>query len=113
MKLEEKFQGDIAIITIHGNLVGSCEADVLHEKVEELLKEGRLQIVLDMSDVHWMGSLCIGAIMREIISVRKRNGDIYLAGLSRKVRRVFQITKLDGIIKIYPTSSAALEDFIS
>jgi len=111
MKLDEKLQGDITIITIHGNLVGTCEADTLHGAIENLVKEGRLKIVLDMSDVDWMGSLCIGAIMREIISVRRNGGDIYLAGLSRKVRRIFQITKLDDIIRIFPTTGAAIERF--
>jgi anti-sigma B factor antagonist len=111
LKLENKFQGDITIITIHGNLVGTFEADKLHGAVENLIKEGRRKIVLDMSDVDWMGSLCIGAIMREIISVRRNGGDIFLAGLSRKVRRIFQITKLDEIIRIFPAIRTALERF--
>ena len=111
MELDTKFHGDIAILAIHGNLVGTCEADTLHETVENLVKEKGHNIIFDMSDVHWMGSLCIGALMREVISVRKRGGDIHLAGLSRKVRRVFQITKLDSVIRIFPTTGAALDGF--
>jgi anti-anti-sigma factor len=111
MNVEEKEQGDIAIITIHGNLVGTCEADSLHAEIEKLINAGKLKMVLDLSDVHWIGSLCIGALMREIISIRKKGGDMHLSGLSRKVRRVFQITKLDGIINIFPTIRAATEGF--
>ena len=111
MKLEEKNQGEIAVVSLSGNMVGECESDVLHQEIEKLVREDRLRIVLNMGDVDWMGSLCIGAIMREIISVRKKGGDMHLSGLSKKVRRIFEITKLNGIINIYSTTKAAVDGF--
>ncbi len=59
MKLEKKNQGNISIISLSGNMVGNCESDALHDKVEKLVGESRLRIVLNMDEVDWMGSLCI------------------------------------------------------
>ena len=112
MQVIEKNKGDIAIITLEGNMVGSCEADILHNEVRSLLDRNTSKIVLDMKDVHWMGSLCIGALMREIIIVRQNNGDVHLASLSEKVLRLFKITKLEGIVNIYPTVNDAVDGFI-
>jgi anti-sigma B factor antagonist len=111
MRVEEKKQGNVAIIALEGNMVGTGEADVLHREVQSLLEKDTTQIVLDMKEVHWMGSLCIGAVMREIISVRKRKGDIHLATPSNKVSRLFQITQLERIVNIYPTVDEAVKGF--
>jgi anti-anti-sigma factor len=111
MRIEEKKQGNVAIICINGNLKGTCEADVLHQEVLALLNNHTNKIVLDMHDVHWMGSLCIGAIMREIISARQMQGDVHLAALSKKVKRLFKITKLEGVVHIYTTVDEAISGF--
>jgi anti-anti-sigma factor len=111
MRVEERKLGNVAIIALEGNMVGTYEADVLHMKVQSLFKRNINKIVLDLEEVHWMGSLCIGAIMREIISVRKINGDIHLAALSKKVHRLFQITQLERIVDIFPTVDKAVKGF--
>ncbi len=47
----------------------------------------------------------------QIISARQKNGDVYLASPSQKVQRLFQITKLDGVVSIYPTVEEAVAAF--
>jgi anti-sigma B factor antagonist len=111
IKIEQRIHDNILIVSLEGNMAGSCEAEELHSKIDKWIIQGNRQIILDLSKVHWMGSLCTGAIMREIISLRKRGGDMFLAGLSRKVQRIFQITKLDSVIKIYPTIAEAIKGF--
>jgi len=111
MIIEEKRNGSVAIINLKGKMAGSCEADELHEEVKSLLNNSTNQIVLNMENVNWIGSLCIGALMREIISARQKNGDVYLASPSQKVQRLFQITKLEGMVNIYPTVQEAVAAF--
>ena len=94
-------------------MAGTCEADELHDEVKALLNSSTKQIVINMEDVNWIGSLCIGALMREIISARQKNGDVYLASPSQKVQRLFQITKLEGVVKIYPSVEEAVAAFHS
>lgn len=111
MRVEEWEKGDIAIISLDGKMVGNCDAEALHREVQLLLEKAMNKIVIDLRGVQWMGSLCIGAVMREIISTRKREGDIYLASMSDKVRRLFHITKLDAVVNIYPSIDKAVEAF--
>ena len=111
MKLEEKKNGYVAIINLKGKMAGICDAEELHEKVISLLENKTNHIVLDMKEVSWIGSLCIGALMREIISARQKEGDVYLASPSQKVLRLFQITKLEGVVNIFPTVQEAIAAF--
>ena len=111
MIFDEKKNGHVAIINLKGKMAGICEAEELHDEVKSLLKNNTNHIVLNMQNVSWIGSLCIGALMREIISARQKNGDVYLASPSQKVQRLFQITKLDGVVSIYPTVEEAVAAF--
>ncbi len=111
MIIEEKINGSVAIINLKGKMAGTCEAEELHDEVKSLLNSSTNQIVLNMQNVHWIGSLCIGALMREIISARQKNGDVYLASPSQKVQRLLQITKLEGVVHIYPTVEEAVAAF--
>jgi anti-sigma B factor antagonist len=92
-------------------MAGTCDAEELHEEVKSLLENQTKQIVVNMQDVDWIGSLCIGALMREIITARQKEGDVYLAAPSQKVQRLFKITKLEGVVHIYPTVEEAVEAF--
>ncbi len=111
MLIEEKINGSVAIINLKGKMAGTCEAEELHDEVKSLLNNSTIHIVLNLQDVQWIGSLCIGALMREIISARQRSGDVYLASPSQKVQRLFQISKLEGVINIYPSVEEAVAAF--
>jgi len=108
IKVEYTKEGSIAIITLEGNMMGTCDAEELHAAVISLLEKNINKIVLNMAEVHWIGSLCIGAVMREVISARQKEGDIYLASPSKKVQRLFQITKLESVVKIYASVDDAV-----
>ena len=111
MIIEEKKNGHTAIINLKGKMAGTCDAENLHDKVKSLLEKKTNHIVLNMKNVNWIGSLCIGALMREIISARQKEGDVYLASPSQKVLRLLQITKLEAVINIFPTVEDAVAAF--
>jgi len=111
MIIEEKEKSHIAIIDLKGKMAGTCDAEDLHDEVKSLLKKKITHIVLNMKNVTWIGSLCIGALMREIISARQKEGDVYLAAPSKKVIRLLQITKLEGVVNIFPTVEEAVAAF--
>ena len=111
MVIEQRTNGQVAIIELKGKMAGTCDAEELHEEVKSLLENQTKQIVLDMQRVNWIGSLCIVAIMREIITARQKDGDVFLAAPSQKVQRLFEITKLEGVVHIYHTVEEAVEAF--
>ena len=111
MEKEEKKDVNVSIIHLKGKMAGISEAEELHHEVNSLFEKKIKHIVLNMQHVSWIGSLYLGALMREIISARKKNGDVYLASLSKKVQRLFQITKLETVVKIYPTIEEAVSAF--
>ena len=111
MKIIEKMQGDVAVISLKGKLLGPPETDELHELVKSYIEKNITKIVMDMRYVTWMGSMGIGAIMRCLITVRNAKGDLRLAGLTDKLESIFSITQVIGIIQTYKSANLAVDSF--
>lgn len=111
MHFVERLDGGVIIISIKGKLTGPPETDKLNDWIQSKIEEGRLQIVLNLKHINWMSSLGVGALMRNMRIVREAGGDLRLTGLSDKVKDIFQITKLIGVIKIFDSDVEAAESF--
>lgn len=111
MKIIEKSQDNVAIISLKGKLLGPPETDELHELVKSYIEKKHINIVMDMRYVTWMGSMGIGAVMRCLITVRNAGGDLRLAGLTDKLESIFSVTQVIGIIKTYKSVNLAVESF--
>jgi anti-sigma B factor antagonist len=111
MKIIEKMQDNIVILSLKGKLLGPPETDELHEVVKDYIENKKTNIVMDMRYVTWMGSMGIGAVMRCLITVRNAGGDLRLAGLTDKLESIFSITQVIGIIKTYKSTNLAIESF--
>jgi anti-sigma B factor antagonist len=73
--------------------------------------QNRSRIVLDMSQVEFLDSLVIGALVGFLRKARHAGGDVKLAQLSPDVETVFDLTRLQRVFQIYPTVDAAVHDF--
>ncbi len=108
--VEQKFE-NVLVLAIKGKLVGSPETEILHDKVMEHLEDDIDNIVLDLKHVHWLSSMGIGALMRCMMTVRTKGGDLRLTGLSDKVKNVMSITHLVGVIKAFESVKEAVDSF--
>ncbi len=73
------------------------------------LEAGKKWIVLDFSEVDFVDSSGLGAV----VSLMKRlgeEGDIAVCNLSENIRGMFRLTRLDRIFPIYDTWEAALAE---
>ncbi|MCG8608499.1 STAS domain-containing protein [bacterium] len=62
-----------------------------------------------MHEVDWINSTGMGAMLACVISIRRQGGDLHFAGLSKRVAHYFRVTKLDTVLKVYPSSELALQ----
>ena len=107
----EQNYGEIFVLSLKGKLTGSPETDKLHEKIKSLIGDNKNKIVLDLRHINWLASVGIGAIMRCMFTVRNSGGDLRLTGLTEKVKNLFEITKLVGVIHIHDSINTAVESF--
>ncbi len=64
-------------------------------------------LILDLSEVPYIDSAAIGALVRTYVSFQKAGRRLALVGLSHRVKAVLQITGIDPLFDTYLTLSEA------
>jgi anti-sigma B factor antagonist len=111
MTIKEKMNGDVAVLTLKGNLMGEPDTADVRDKIYSLLQDDVRKIVLDMSKVKWINSSGLGTLIAALTSVKNKGGDMRLAGVSEKVESLFMITQLIKVFKTYETVDRAVNSF--
>jgi anti-sigma B factor antagonist len=111
MKIKEKMEKDVAILTITGNMMGGPETTALHDKIKSLMADGIKKVVIDLSKVKWMNSSGLGVLMASWGSLRKENGNLKLANISEKINSLLMITQLMQFFETYQSVERALSSF--
>ena len=56
MKIKEKIESHVAILSLSGKLMGGPETTMVHDHVKSLLTDGIKNVVIDLGGVKWMNS---------------------------------------------------------
>jgi len=76
--------------------------------MEELVQEGRYQILLNCRALAYISSAGLGAIMGLIETVRNNGGDILLCELQEGVYAIFDTLGFTQLYKVFPTEGEAI-----
>ena len=104
---------DIVTISLHPQ---RATAEIAREFKDSLFHiidvENKKNIVIDLTEVEFMDSFFLGAIVSGLKKCRNQNGDIYLARMSRSLRPLFELMNLDEVFNIFPKKEEALQSFL-
>jgi anti-sigma B factor antagonist len=65
-------------------------------------------LVVDLSEVSYIDSAGLAALIEAMQNVEHYGGKFALAGLQETVRSIFEISRLDQVFQIFPDADAAL-----
>ncbi|WP_420585977.1 STAS domain-containing protein [Ruegeria sp.] len=95
------------IIKVHSDRIDAAMAIQFKEDMRNEADGGAARVVLDLSGVEFIDSSGLGAIvasMKQLGNGRRLD----LAGLHPFVEKVFRLTRMDTVFKLYPTLDEAL-----
>jgi anti-sigma B factor antagonist len=84
---------------------------LLRDTVQDFLRRGSDQIILDLNDVDFIDSAGLGELVRSHAAVRSRGGQLKLVNPSANVWDLLKMTKLDQVFDIPPDEATALASF--
>jgi anti-sigma B factor antagonist len=103
--------GTHAVVTVHGE-IDAHTAPVMRERMLDLVTQGIDRLVVDLRNVGFIESVGLGTL----VAVRKRLRPadkslcLVLAPDQAVLRRTFEITGLDKVFPIHPSTDAAVAD---
>jgi anti-sigma B factor antagonist len=106
-----RHSGDVAVVDISGRITLGEGSSALHETMRGLRVEGHPKILLNLAGVTFMDSSGIGELVSGYVSVTHNHGKVKLAGLSRRIRDLFIVTRLYSVLDIHETEADALRSF--
>ena len=89
-------RGDVTLIEIGGQLIVG-NRQLLKQQVLEQLEEGGRKFVVDFSNTDYIDSSGLGVLVTLSKKIREKGGEISLSSLSKDLRTLFELTKLDTL----------------
>jgi anti-sigma B factor antagonist len=86
-------------------------APALKTLIEESVAEGRDRIVVDFSDVVFIDSSGLGALIAGLKATRQAGGDLRIAQVPEQVMTVLRLTNLDRVLRAHRTVADASNDW--
>lgn len=111
MRIVERQVADVTVLQLAGRLELDDGDTVLRDCVNRLADEGRVNLVLDLTDVTRMDSAGIGMLVGKYLTVKKRGGVIKLIHLSGRTSRLMHITRLASVFEIFDDEDQAVRSF--
>ncbi len=102
--------GQVSVVEVTGKLT-SFESGALRTSIAKLLKEGRKEILLNLSGLVYLDSSGIEDLVHTYMSVIKSGGEMKVVGLTDKVEEILKITQLYQVFQEFKDERSALQSF--
>jgi len=100
--------GEAVALRLGGRL-NMVAAPRLKAAIDETVAAGRVRVVVDLTDVTFMDSSGLGALIGGLKKARQAAGDLRIARVSDQVATVLKLTNLDRVLRPYDSVEAAAD----
>ena len=100
--------GNVLVLKCAGRLTLGESAVAFRSAVRDALVAGERLLVLDMTDLNYIDSSGIGELVSAYTATRNAGGQLLLAGLTKRVRDLLEITKLYTVFPVFATVEEAV-----
>jgi len=98
----------ITILSLKGSFFGDKETDEMQKAIMDEAAAGNTRLILDLTECDALNSIAIGVLMRAFANYKGRGGEIKLAGLGKRLKDLFTMTKLIMVFDHHETGDEAL-----
>jgi anti-sigma B factor antagonist len=110
MEIQMREQDNVAVLSLSGRLDLASGA-TLKEHLKRLSEKNIVQAHLNLSEVEFINSSGLGALVSIMKEIRLQKGRLTLSNLASYVQEIFEITQLSHIFEIYSTEEEALATY--
>ena len=105
MQLTSRQSGSIQVVAVQEPRIDAAVAIQFKDALRAQSDAGAERVVLDLGQVDFIDSSGLGAI---VAAMKQLSPRLDLANLTAPVDRVFRLTRMDTVFRIYPSIDAAM-----
>ncbi len=111
MKIVERKVGEVTVLDLHGKILIGEGDDALRDAVTKLVDGGTTKLLLNLADVPYVDSAGLGEIVRCYTTVSRKDGNLKLINLTKKIKDLLSITKLLTVFETYDSEDEGVKSF--
>ena len=111
MQIDERAVGDVTVLDLKGKVTLGEGDELLKDKVNSLVNQGRKKIILNLADVPYIDSAGLGEVVRTFTTVSRQGGSLKLLNLTKRIQDLLSITKLLTVFETYDSEADAIKSF--
>ncbi len=111
MHIQEEIRGDVAVVTLKGDLLDEEDSFPLQQEVASLKVDGVRKVVFDLKHLNRINSKGLGALITAFKIMREAGGDIRFADIDTHINSIFVKTRLVQVFNTYETVGRALASY--
>jgi anti-sigma B factor antagonist len=109
MQVEQRtLDNNIELLAVSGRVAVGRESQRFEWTVDELLKQHKNRIVVDVSQVDYVDSAGLGILVGCHGKARESGGELRVAGAIARVSRLLEMTGLDKVLLLHPSVDDAV-----
>ncbi len=103
-------ENNVTIIELEGEIDVRC-APQLKKLIQQLIDDGDVQILVDLSGVPFMDSTGLGIFVNAFKQLQRTGGGVKFTNPQDVLRKVFSITQTDKVFSIFESVGEAMESY--
>ncbi len=111
MNIQKTPRGEIMILNLSGKIMGGPDYEKFHSEIKTLIKEGYVDILLNMAKVTWINSTGLGILVSAFHTLKKNGGVMKICEVSPRIDNILNVTQLKLVFETYESEQAALATF--
>src|SRR4026209_696500 len=111
MQIDQRNNGAVIVLDLKGKITLGEGDEILKDKINSLLNQGHLKIVLNLADVPYIDSAGLGEIVRTYTTVSRQGGSLKLLNLTKRITDLLSITKLLTVFETFDSEDEAVRSF--
>jgi anti-sigma B factor antagonist len=111
MEIAERTVNDVTILDLKGKMTLGEGDELLKDKINSLLSQGRKKLLLNLEGVPYIDSAGLGEVVRTYTTVSRQGGSLKLLNLTKRIEDLLSITKLLTVFETYESESDAVASY--
>jgi anti-sigma B factor antagonist len=111
VEISERNVGAVTVLDLSGKLTIDNAAQLLKDKTESLVFQGRKQIVVNLGAVPYIDSGGLGQLVACYTTLAKAGGRLTLLNVNTRNHDLLSITKLVSVFETFDTEPEALASY--
>lgn len=110
MEIKIRENNTVQIMEVSGE-VDLYNAKELKDCLDNLIKEEKYQVIIDLGKVPFIDSSGIGTLVTGMYRLKKYHGGLKVINITGSVAKVFKLTGMEQHLEVCPNESEAIKAF--